>query len=199
MAYDSPAPLGARMSTEIERLRQAAERDPNQIVKLADTLVAAGRASEAVTACRRGLMVRPGDLNMNLALGRALSAAGQLEEAQAVLMAAMSAATAPKPVPHAAVLGELAVGDSSEIEVFESPETVPARLPSPQRAAPQFDAETTVEREPPPALLQPPPAPRPAPRPKAAASAPMPQPRASRPEPVRHPEPARHAEAASHS
>jgi len=187
------------MSTEIERLRQAAERDPNQIVKLADTLVAAGRASEAVTACRRGLMVRPGDLNMNLALGRALSAAGQLEEAQAVLMAAMSAATAPKPVPHAAVLGELAVGDSSEIEVFESPETVPARLPSPQRAAPQFDAETTVEREPPPALLQPPPAPRPAPRPKAAASAPMPQPRASRPEPVRHPEPARHAEAASHS
>ena len=150
------------MSTEIERLRQAAERDPNQIVKLADTLVASGRAGEAVTACRRGLMVRPGDLHLNLALGRALSAAGQLEEAQAVLMAAMSA----KPMPNAPSLQEISVGDSSEIEVVNVPE--PVRLPAPQRGVPQFDAETTVEREPPAALLQPPPAPKPAARARAA-------------------------------
>ncbi|MDB4970100.1 MAG: Tetratricopeptide 2 repeat protein [Myxococcales bacterium] len=75
---------------DIERLRQAALKDPAQLVKLADALVANDRAEEAVEACRRGLSVRADDIPLRLALGRALSATGQLEEAQAALLDAVS-------------------------------------------------------------------------------------------------------------
>jgi hypothetical protein len=70
------------MAVDIETLRQAAASDPSLLPRLADTLVAAGRAEEAVKVCRRGLLARPDDVPLRLALGRALSAAGQLEEAQ---------------------------------------------------------------------------------------------------------------------
>src|SRR3954470_22210199 len=89
---------------DIERLRQAALKDPGQLVKLADALVAHDRAEEAVQACRRGLSARPDDIPLRLALGRALSAAGQLEEARAALLDAVSrqksardGGTAPRP------------------------------------------------------------------------------------------------------
>ena len=75
---------------DIERLRQAALKDAGQVVRLADALVANDRAEEAVQACRRGLTLRPDDVPLRLALGRALSAAGRLEEAQAVLLEAVS-------------------------------------------------------------------------------------------------------------
>src|SRR4051812_49846266 len=73
---------------DIERLRQAALKDPAQTVRLADALVANDRAEEAVQACRSGLAKRPDDVPLRLALGRALSAAGHLEEAQAALLEA---------------------------------------------------------------------------------------------------------------
>ena len=47
---------------DIERLRQAALKDPAQIVQLADALVASDRAEEAVQACRSGLTKRPDDV-----------------------------------------------------------------------------------------------------------------------------------------
>ena len=75
---------------DIERLRQAALKDPAQTVRLADALVANDRAEEAVHACRSGLHKRPDDIPLRLALGRALSAAGHLEEAQAALLDAVS-------------------------------------------------------------------------------------------------------------
>jgi tetratricopeptide (TPR) repeat protein len=78
------------MAEDIERLRQAALKDPAQLVRLADALVANDRSEEAVQACRRGLSARPDDIPLRLALGRALSAAGQLEEAQAALLDAVS-------------------------------------------------------------------------------------------------------------
>jgi tetratricopeptide (TPR) repeat protein len=92
---------------DIERLRQAALKDPAQLVRLADALVANDRADEAVQACRRALSSRPEDIPLRLALGRALSAAGQLEEAQAALLDALSrqqkarpdGARAPMPPP----------------------------------------------------------------------------------------------------
>ena len=79
------------MAEDIERLRQAALKDPAQLVRLADALVANDRSEEAVQACRRGLSARPDDIPLRLALGRALSAAGQLEEAQAALLDAVVA------------------------------------------------------------------------------------------------------------
>ncbi|MGZ3428750.1 MAG: tetratricopeptide repeat protein, partial [Polyangia bacterium] len=75
---------------DIERLRQVALKDPAQVVRLADALVANDRADEAIQACRRGLNQRPDDIPLRLALGRALSAAGHLEEAQAALLDAVS-------------------------------------------------------------------------------------------------------------
>src|SRR6059058_3130991 len=75
---------------DIERLRQAALKDPTQIVRLADALVASDRADEAIHACRKGLNQRPDDIPLRLALGRALSAAGHLEEAQAALLDAVA-------------------------------------------------------------------------------------------------------------
>lgn len=80
----------ARMSSELERLKHAAQRDPASVIKLADTLVAAGRAEEAVQWCRQALLKRNDDVAIRLALGRALSAAGHLEEAQAALLDAVS-------------------------------------------------------------------------------------------------------------
>src|SRR3954454_6980817 len=78
------------MAEDIERLRQAALKDAAQVVRLADALVAHDRAEEAVQACRKGLTQRPDDVPLRLALGRALSAAGRLEEAQAALLDAVS-------------------------------------------------------------------------------------------------------------
>src|SRR2546423_1661380 len=75
---------------DIERLRQAALKDPAQMVRLADALVASDRADEAVHACRNGLQKRPDDVPLRLALGRALSAAGHLEEAQAARLEAVA-------------------------------------------------------------------------------------------------------------
>jgi tetratricopeptide (TPR) repeat protein len=74
------------MSSDIEALRRAALHDPAQRVRLADTLVAAGDATEAVRVCRAGLLRDPDDIPLRLALGRALSAAGDLPEAQAALL-----------------------------------------------------------------------------------------------------------------
>src|SRR5579872_6087751 len=91
------------MSADIERLQKAAARDPAQLIKLADTLVAHGRAEEAVQACERGLSTRPDDVDLRLALGRALSAAGHLEEAQKALLDAVSRqsrAAAARPAPR---------------------------------------------------------------------------------------------------
>ncbi len=70
---------------EIDRMRRAAATDPSLLVRLCDMLVAAGQADEAVTVCRHELRNRPDDVDLRLALGRALSAAGNLEEAQAAL------------------------------------------------------------------------------------------------------------------
>ena len=78
------------MADDIERLRQAALKDPTQLVRFADLLVASGRSDEAVQACRKGLSQRPDDVPLRLALGRALSAAGMLEEAQAALLDAVA-------------------------------------------------------------------------------------------------------------
>jgi tetratricopeptide (TPR) repeat protein len=77
-------------SEDIERLRQAALKDPVQSVKLADALVAQDRADEAVAVCRKALAARTDDIALRLALGRALSAAGRFEEAQAALLDAVS-------------------------------------------------------------------------------------------------------------
>src|SRR5260370_686645 len=85
----------------------AACADPGRLVRVAATLVANGRADEGVQACRRGLGTRPDDVPLRLALGRALSAAGHLEEAQAALLDAVSrqsrAAARPAPSPPASV------------------------------------------------------------------------------------------------
>ena len=75
---------------EIDRMRQAAAADPTLSVRLCDMLVAAGRADEAVSFCRQELRNRPDDVDLRLALGRALSAAGNLEEAQAALFDAVA-------------------------------------------------------------------------------------------------------------
>jgi len=91
------------MSSENDRGRVIAAKDPAQLIRHADTLVAAGRAEEAVRLCRQGLALRPDDVNIQLALGRALSAAGHLEEAQEVLLAAMSRKRGVEPAPVAAV------------------------------------------------------------------------------------------------
>src|SRR6476659_3425289 len=73
------------MSAEIERLRREAARDPAALVKLCDRLVAEGHAEEAVQLGRRGVSLRPTDVQLKLALGRALMATGNLQEAQSVL------------------------------------------------------------------------------------------------------------------
>src|SRR5438046_3364225 len=101
---------------DIERLRQAALKDPAQLVRLADALVAHDRADEAVQACRRGLSASPDDIPLRLAWGRALSAAGHLEEAQAALLDAVTrqknardagGARGPKPPPQPTPLRRL--------------------------------------------------------------------------------------------
>ncbi len=84
---------------DIERLRQAALKDPAQVVRFADALVANDRADEAVHACRNWLTKRPDDIPLRLALGRALSAAGHLEEAQAALLEAVSRQQKQKAAP----------------------------------------------------------------------------------------------------
>src|SRR5688572_23058436 len=137
------------MADDIERLRQAALKDPAQLVRFADQLVAAGRADEAVAACRKGLGQRPDDVPLRLALGRALMAAGHLEEAQAALLDAVarqqkSAAQGPKTLPDPVTEAAPAlmasddgiadesgpiIADPSIEEAIELPTTV-GRMPS---------------------------------------------------------------------
>ncbi len=78
------------MADDIERVRQAALKDPTQLVRFADLLVAAGRSEEAIQACKKGLVQRPDDIPLRLALGRAQAAAGLLEEAGATLLDAVA-------------------------------------------------------------------------------------------------------------
>ncbi len=92
------------MSADLEALQKAAAKDPSFLVKLADSLVAAGRAEDAVRACREALAARSDDVPLRLALSRALSAAGHLEEAGAAMMDAAARdrrqkAAAGPPVP----------------------------------------------------------------------------------------------------
>jgi len=87
------------MSAEIERLRREAARDPAALVRLCDRLVAEGRGDEAVQLGRRGVASRPSDVQLKLALGRALMAVGSLQEAQSVLAAAAAAPSSGSPAP----------------------------------------------------------------------------------------------------
>jgi predicted Zn-dependent protease len=92
------------MSSELERLKKEAARDPSALIKLADTLVAEGRGAEAVQVCRKGVATRPADVSLKLALGRALMAVGSLKEAQSVLAEATASAPdadAPEPLETA--------------------------------------------------------------------------------------------------
>ncbi len=73
-------------SGEIDKARAAAARDPAQRVRLVDLLVAEGQASDAIATCQEGLSLMPSDIPLRLALGRALSAAGRLTEAQQVIL-----------------------------------------------------------------------------------------------------------------
>ncbi len=115
------------MADDIERVRQAALKDPAQLVRFADLLVASGRAEEAVQACRKGLTQRADHVPLRLALGRALMATGQLEEAQAALLDAVarqkSAGGAPaRPAPKPPVSDEDSgpvIADPSIEEVIE--------------------------------------------------------------------------------
>jgi hypothetical protein len=122
------------MADDIERVRQAALKDPAQLVRFADLLVAQGRAEEAVSACRKGLSSRPDDVALRLALGRALSAAGHLEEAQAALLDAVArqqkaAAGGAKvgPPPDSGPV----IQDPSIEEEIELPRGHAANVPSP--------------------------------------------------------------------
>ena len=130
------------MGEDIERLRQAALKDPAQTVRLADALVANDRADEAVHACNAGLLKRPDDIPLRLALGRALSAAGRLEEAQAALLDAVARqqklkaagpARGPAPPPQPTPISRLQPMD----------ETVP-ELPSFGEPEPTEDRATTL-------------------------------------------------------
>jgi tetratricopeptide (TPR) repeat protein len=133
------------MAEDIERLRQAALKDPAQLVRLADALVANDRAEEAVQACRRGLMSRPDDVPLRLALGRALSAAGQLEEAQEALLEAVSrqqkakAKGAPLPPPPTPLLKLQPMNDTDlslpafSVEDTDGPTGVRGQSPPPSR------------------------------------------------------------------
>ena len=76
---------------DIERLRQAALKDPAQTVRLADALVANDRAEEAVHACRK----RAAEASRRRAAeararSRAVGGRPDLEEAQAALLEAVA-------------------------------------------------------------------------------------------------------------
>jgi tetratricopeptide (TPR) repeat protein len=150
---------------DIERLRQAAMRDPAQAVKLADALVANDRADEAVLVCRKALQHRPDDVPVRLALGRALSAAGHLEEAQQVLLEAVSrqqkgkaaAARGPAPAPAPTPISRLQPMDDT----------------SPSMAS--FDVESTEDRATTMRARDEMPSPTPLPPPSRKATAPYPQ------------------------
>jgi len=119
------------MSSEIDRLRQAARQDPAALVRLADTLVASGRSDEAVQACEAGLKRRPDDVPIKLALGRALSAAGRLEEAQRVLMDAVSRQHSPRP---------------TQIVETDEPTTSPEARPEDEPPTGDWSAEEATRR-----------------------------------------------------
>jgi tetratricopeptide (TPR) repeat protein len=93
--------MAADLEDEIERLRIEAATDPSARPKLADFLSMHGRAAEAIMECRMGLEEQPEDIPLLLALGRALSAEGELDEAQSMftraasLKKSRSAATSP--------------------------------------------------------------------------------------------------------
>jgi tetratricopeptide (TPR) repeat protein len=118
------------MSVDLEALQKAAARDPSLLVKLADTLVAAGRAEEAVVTCRKALLARPDDVPLRLALGRALSAAGHLEEAQAALLdaAARERKLRAEPLPPPPIRGGEITEDSVEDDAFDDAPTRQAKL-----------------------------------------------------------------------
>ncbi len=74
--------------SDLDSLTKEAGTDPAMQVRLVDALIADGRADEAIDMCRRGLSQRADDIPLRLALSRALSAAGHLEEAAAAMMEA---------------------------------------------------------------------------------------------------------------
>ena len=136
------------MADDIERVRQAALKDPAQLVRFADLLVAAGRAEEAVQACKKGLSQRPDDVPLRLALGRALSATGDLEAAQAALIEAVArqksgggSSARPAPAPSA-----LPFPDGEETHESEPPDSGPIiQDPSVEEV---IELPTTVGRAP---------------------------------------------------
>ena len=131
------------MSSEIDRLKQAAARDPAQLVRLADTLVASGRAEEAVVTCKRGLQVRPDDNALRLALGRALMASGRLEEAQAALTEA-AARQRHQPVSRRQRATEPGMGRRRERE----PTPTPATSEWGHQPLPNLDSQPSVDSQP---------------------------------------------------
>jgi len=141
------------MSSDLERLKQAAAKDPAALIKLADSLVAAGRADEAVQACRKGLMSRPDDVPLRLALGRALSASGELEEAQAVLLDAVSRqaprGAAPARRAPAAPISPRAIEVEPEIELEVESQTQPTREWSPSNQLPEVSSQPLQPLPPP--------------------------------------------------
>ncbi len=185
---------------DIERLRQAALKDPAQVVRLADALVANDRADEAVHACRSGLNKRPDDIPLRLALGRALSAAGQLEEAQAALLDAVARqqkarATAspprgPAPPPQPTPLSRLQPMDdtSPSMQSFADGESTENRITqlrdpteAPRKSAPSGRYEE----------YSPTPVPPPEPMRSLEPEMRMPDPPPRAPEPRHAPEPRR--------
>ena len=150
--------------TDLEQLRQAAERDPALLIRLSDSLVAAGRSEEAVSTCRRWLARRPEDVPLRLALGRALSSMGNLEEAQAAMMDAMARqkrqaadksgapapAAAPNPQPVPAIR---APRPSPAHPVTLIPALTPSAIPNPTAvpagvnlAPAEFEGDETTRR-----------------------------------------------------
>jgi tetratricopeptide (TPR) repeat protein len=124
------------MSAEIERLRREAARDPAALVKLCDRLVAEGQADEAVQLGRRGVGLRPTDVQLKLALGRALMAIGELQEAQTVLAEAarfQSPARAPMPSAAPVAYDREDRTDEQLEELEEEPTTARAPVPEPVR------------------------------------------------------------------
>ena len=76
-------------NSRIDDLRRRVQKDPASIAfaQLAEECRRAGEYQEAVDICRAGLEIHPGYLSARVTLGRALVELGQLDEAQAELVA----------------------------------------------------------------------------------------------------------------
>lgn len=85
---------------DIERLRRASSQDAGALVRLADLLVAAGKPHEAVEECKRAVGRMPDEASIRLALARALSSAGELDEAQEVFLVAARMQRAARNAPR---------------------------------------------------------------------------------------------------